>query len=160
MIKYHRTAYKTLRGRRFGYEHSTVSHDRTGEKYLERWILYGFGITLRIHKFYRGDDDRASHTHPWWFITFPLKSYLEDVYERGRHVAIREVKAFRLHYRPAQFEHIVKFGVETVQDDMFAHGYWRPYRKPFYTLVLTGNKSNEWGFYPEPDHFIHHRSYL
>jgi hypothetical protein len=32
--------------------------------------------------------------------------------------------------------------------------------KPFYTVVIGGNKSNEWGFYPEPGEFVHHKDFL
>lgn len=116
--------------RRWGFDRSTVYVN--DQRYLDRWILYVNGWTLRLHRFWRGDDDRASHTHPWFFITFPLNDYLECVYKQGRFVGPRWVKRFRFHYRPADFEHYVKYGV--------AKSWW--------TIVLTGPKRDTWGFYP------------
>lgn len=121
---------------RFGFTHDIVA---VGEdKYLERWILW-LGITLRVHKFYRGDQDRALHDHPWPFITFPLHTYDEDFWvpELGDTFR-REVKAFRFHYRPAKHRHIVR----------------KTTKGPTWTLVASLWKTNEWGFWPEPDKFI------
>ena len=58
----------------FGWTHDLVFDNE--EAYLERWIIW-CGFTLRLHKFHKGDDDRAFHDHPWWFITLPLRSYTE-----------------------------------------------------------------------------------
>lgn len=133
-----------IRGRAFGFERSTIWIGV--QKYMDRWIIYfGWG-TLRLHKFYRGDDERASHTHPWRFWTFPLTDYLEAVYERGEFKRLNVVRAFRIHERPATYEHIV-IGREGCID------------KPFYTLVLSGERTNAWGFYPRPDEFIPWRDY-
>lgn len=127
-----------LFGRRWGFDRSTVYVEK--EKYLDRWILYVNGYTLRLHKFYRGDDDRASHTHPWWFVTFPLcRGYAENVYSKGVFVLPRWVKGWRFHYRPADFEHYVAFGSP----------------KPWWTFVVTGPKRDTWGFYPSPGKFVH-----
>jgi len=132
---------------RWGVEKSSVVIE--GKLYLTRWILYwGFG-TLRLHKFYRGDDDRASHTHPWWFITFPLGSYFEEVFHHGWSVDHRVVRAFRPHFRGADFEHVVHGGATR-----HGCGFWYYSCKPFYTIVLTGRRQNDWGFYPDPEHFI------
>lgn len=131
-------------GRRFGFDRSTVyvGFDR----YLDRWILYVAGYTLRLHRFWRGDDDRASHTHPWWFVTFPLAAYYERVYHNGCYFWGRHVRAWRFHYRPANFEHYV---VERSQ--VYAGG---PEAGSWWTIVLTGRKVDTWGFYPEPGKFV------
>lgn len=128
-----------LFGRRWGFDRSTVYVGE--EKYLDRWILYVNGYTLRLHKFYRGDDDRASHTHPWWFVTFPLTGYYEQLAREGAFYSVRYVQARRPHYRPANFEHYVLWS---------AHGG----AEPWWTIVLTGQKSSSWGFYPEPGKFV------
>lgn len=116
-----------------GFERSTVRLD--GEPYLTRYILKLFGRTLRLHKFHRGDDDRAFHDHPWPFWTFPLKTYWELVpgvpYQRQR------VRAFRLHYRPAEYQHIVLDP-----------------ERPFWTIVFTGKYERSWGFWPTPNTFV------
>ena len=65
-------------GHNLGLERTVVQVG--GEPYLGRWILYVGGFSFRLHKFYRGDDMRAPHDHPWWFVTFPLcRGYLELV---------------------------------------------------------------------------------
>jgi hypothetical protein len=123
--------------RRWGLDRSTVFVD--GERYLDRWIVYLNGYTLRLHRFWRGDDDRASHTHPWWFVTFPLGGYLEKLFDEGRYTGHRFVEPWRFHFRPAHFEHYVVRGLDGV---------------PWWTIVLTGPKNNTWGFYPEPGKFV------
>jgi len=145
--------------RKFGFEFSKVIHHDS--PYLSRWILYvGWG-TLRLHKFWRGDDDRAPHTHPWWFITIPFRTYVEHVFKNGVEVQqFREVKAFRPHFRPANYEHIVKWAVQHVVERDIGFDYWKPDRRPFYTLVISGNKSNNWGFYPEPGKFTPWRDFM
>ena len=116
-----------------GLERSTVRLQ--GEPYLTRWIIYVGGRTLRLHKFHRGDDDRAFHDHPWPFWTFPLKTYSELV--PGLPYRASVVRGFRLHYRPAAYQHIV-----------LGDGC------PFYTIVVTGKRENAWGFWPEPGKFV------
>jgi hypothetical protein len=138
-----------IAGRRIGFDRSTLHV--SGEKYMDRWILYVWGYTLRLHKFYRGDDDRASHTHPWWFITFPLGDYVEQRAVRGAKLAhLNIVRRFRFHYRPADFEHYVLSGIVQRRKNS-----WIGHTKPFYTIVLTGPMRSAWGFYPEPGKFVH-----
>lgn len=137
-------------GDRWGFDHSKVYVGET--LYLERWILYVAGFTLRLHKFHRGDDDRASHTHPWWFITFPLSPYRERVFRCGMSLGLRVVRAWRPHFRPADFEHIVEGGVDWIEDDRTMH--WSRHDRSFYTLVLTGRKRSAWGFYPKRGVFV------
>jgi hypothetical protein len=118
---------RKLFGVKFGFSHDLVQVG--GNPYLERWIVWlGIG-TLRVHKFWRGDSDRHMHDHPWSFITFPLSPYYEWV-DAGSKIVYREVRAFRPHYRPAEFRHIV--------DDPAG---------PIYTIVITGPKKRRWGFW-------------
>ena len=133
-----------LLGRRWGFDHSTVYVEE--ERYLDRWILYVNGYTLRLHRFWRGDDDRASHTHPWWFVTFPLGCYLERLFKHGEQVDERFVWPWRFHYRPADFEHYVVEG--------YSHTWW--------TIVLTGPKRDTWGFWTledTPSRFVNHKDW-
>lgn len=121
---------------RIGFEFSEA---RTDTPYLDRWILYLGPINLRLHKFYRGDDDRAPHNHPWWFITFPLTDYYEKVPNLTwpRQMSTRLVQRFRFHFRGISFKHIV-----------MGRSMDRTDNRPFYTLVIAGNKSQDWGFWP------------
>lgn len=114
-----------------GLERTTVRIK--GEPYLGRWILYVRGYTLRLHKFFRGDDARAPHDHPWAFWTLPLcRGYYESVpdnFKGGQFV--KWVSGWRWHYRPSSYQHIV------LDPD-----------GPFWTVVVTGRKDRSWGFWP------------
>lgn len=138
------------RAARLGLERSLVYV--SGQPYLLRWIVYLLGITLRLHTFYRGDDDRAPHQHPWWFITFPFHDYIEAVYERGHFVKYNVVKAWRFHFRPANYEHVV---MGAVDQDCVLHVP----PKPFRSFCISGFATNNWGFYPKPDLFIPHKQF-
>lgn len=148
--------------RRIGGEFSRVFF-YTGQRYLDRFIAYCAGGTVRLHRFWRGDDDRAPHDHPWWFVTFPFASYIERYWERVEFVSYdifadceytqvawtertRVVKAWRFHFRPARFRHIV-VRREDGKD------------KPFWTLVITGMSKNKWGFYPDPETYVYWRDW-
>lgn len=126
----------TVGGWRFGITHDLVHEG--GQPYLERWIVW-FGFTLRLHKFHKGDDDRAFHDHPWWFITFPLQTYMERT---PRHTAVT-VRRFKPHFRRASHRHIVQL----IQPG------------PVWTFIVTGPKSNEWGFW-SGNRFIPHEQWL
>jgi hypothetical protein len=133
----------------FGFEHSTLVLNE--QKYMERWIAYLGMFTLRLHKFWRGDEDRAPHNHPFWFITFPLRSYVEQVFEMPidwEVARFRVVEAFRPHYRGKSFKHIVLGG-------LWHRDPRQVLPKPFYTIVLSRFIQPDWGFWPRPDQFIH-----
>lgn len=127
---------KQIGRHRFGYTHDLVYED--GQPYLQRRILW-FGFTLRIHTFHKGDDDRAFHDHPWWFITVPLKPYLEITPGGGEST----LRRYWPHFRSAQHRHIVR---------LIEPG-------PVRTIILTGPKSKEWGFWDQ-EQFIHHSEWL
>jgi hypothetical protein len=133
-------------GWNFGYEHSIVVGKTSGEKYLERRFFKLLGMTFRLHKFYRGDDDRALHDHPWDFITFPLKGYWErHSVDYNRCTTVRYVQAWRFHFREATFRHMVLGDCRYIQNDK---KFWCSGR-PWYTLVFTFRKKRSWGFWPD-----------
>ena len=128
-------------GRRFGFQYSPLIVE--GERYMDRFILYCGVGTLRLHRFFRGDDARAPHTHPWktWW-TFPFCSYFEVV--ENPYYPIRGVylvDRFKWHKRKASYRHIVIGRADGL-------------KKPFWTFVVTGPATNKWGFYPEHDIFV------
>lgn len=84
-----------------------------GEKYMTR-IWLG---RLRMHVFYKGDDDRDPHDHPWAFWTFPFTSYVEEVTFKANGAGtngipeyatrLQVVPAWRWNFRPAEHCHKV-----------------------------------------------------
>lgn len=125
-----------------GLEVSTVRLD--GQPYLLRLIVYVRNRTLRLHKFYRGDDDRAFHDHPWPFWTFPLcAGYVEKVPGVAKRWRFEWVRGWRLHRRPSSYQHIVVVGA----------------KMPFWTIVVTGRKDRGWGFWPDPWRFVPYREW-
>jgi hypothetical protein len=159
-------AYVTILGRRIGFEYSRVWFQ--ARPYLDRYICYLGGPTLRFHKFWRGDDDRAPHDHPWWFITFPFKSYVEKYWEPkpistldGRIVElwtekVRIVKSWRFHYRPALFRHIVLGRAAKMTKELRERwpGGTAFGSTPFWTFVISGPRKRSWGFWPRPNKFV------
>ena len=136
-----------LRGPRLGWTSDVVGREEC--PYLRRHILWLGFLTLRLHKFLRSDNDQALHDHPWWFVTFPLRTYrelvpsgrcgcggrIEDWKDGGcchsyQDVPeLRTVAGWRPHFRRAEHCHAV------VVD------------RPTWTLVLGGWKSRDWGFW-------------
>jgi hypothetical protein len=138
-------------GRRVGLEANTVFIG--DERYLDRWIFYVGGPCVRLHRFWRGDDDRAVHDHPWDFWTYPLTSYREVVEREvfdglqrslGWLKQCQMVNAWRLHKRPAKYRH-------------FVVGRADGSTKPFWTIVFAAHRSNKWGFWPTPETFVYWR---
>lgn len=144
-------SYRAIGNRYFGLEYSRVGVGET--PYLDRYIAYAFGFSLRLHKFWRGDDDRAPHDHPWDFWTFPLATYCEKTPYGSNHKCDvwayewKPVKAFRWHRRDAKYRHIVT-------------GRADGSKKPFWTIVVTGRIRNTWGFWPTPIDFVPWRKWL
>lgn len=48
---------------------------RTGDPYMERWWLIPRNrfFNIYLHRFWRSDDDRALHDHPWVNLSILLK---------------------------------------------------------------------------------------
>lgn len=94
--------------------------------YARRWTLESKHGTLRVHHFYRSDDERALHDHPWWFLTFVFKGGYTDVNEQGND----HLRAPAIRFRRAEHKH-------TVRTD--PGGAW--------TFVISGPKKRIWGFW-------------
>ena len=94
--------------------------------YVIRWRLETKWFSIRLHHWLAPDDDRAFHDHPWSFTTFVLKGgYTDKNPDEEQHL-----KAFTIQHRDAHHKHTV------VPDP---GGAW--------TLVFTGPKIRNWGFW-------------
>lgn len=126
--------------------------------YAERWILkLPFKWSIRLHHFFKSDDARAHHDHPWWFITLVIRgSYVDEspcmecegrgewevgnisdladtMWEScpfcdGRGTALDVLTPGTVRYRPAEWQHTV-----------LTSGVW--------TICLTGPPIRKWGFW-------------
>ena len=105
-------------------------YDLYGEP--KRWAVfpdYGFGLYL--HKFHRGDNDRALHGHPWqWALSFVIAGgYLEER-RIGRRVVARGVPPLSFNW----ISHDDFHRVDLVEDDAW-------------TLFLVGPRVSSWSFW-------------
>lgn len=148
---------------------STIWGLSTARVYMVRYFVGLF----RVHIMHRGDAGRHCHDHPWWFLTFPLRSYIEEVMvetgdpEKPVRTHFNRVKAWRLHYRPAFHAHRIygpsvyphlplefepyKPGMSLDEIDAMYKTLNYPERKrKITTLVLRGRVKHAWGFY-HPD---------
>lgn len=121
---------RTLLRRRVGKHFAVKWGERLGWAecpYLRRWAFLFGAFSVRVHHFYRSDDERAPHNHPWWFVTLVLRGGYTDVSPDGEddHLSAGSVR-----YRPAHHRH-------TVRTD--PGGCW--------TMVVTGPILRPWGFF-------------
>jgi hypothetical protein len=101
--------------------------------YLRRWAIGAWGYSLRVHHWYRSDDKRSPHDHPWWFCTVVLKGAYDDWSYQSDDLDNRVVDHLHVgsvRYRPAHHIHSVA---------VRPGGCW--------TLMVTGRKSRRWGFW-------------
>lgn len=100
--------------------------------YMCRWVFLFFGFGLRIHKWYRSDDKRFFHNHPWWFLTFVLKGgYTDVLLDTKTNKEHRDnLKLFNIRFRKASHLHYV----EVPEGGAI-------------TILLTGPSQQNWGFW-------------
>lgn len=110
------------------------------DPYVYRWWVLprNSKINVYLHKFLRDDEDRALHDHPWWFISIILWGGYWEVTPDG----IRRRRWLSVAFRRADHQHRVVLhpGMERL--------------KPCWTLVITGPRTREWGFWC-PQGFVH-----
>lgn len=110
--------------------------------------------SLLLHYFFRGDDDKALHDHPWWFRT--------QILAGGYHEHLPSVS-----WRPGSelgpaWDKRVIF---RAKDDVVVHqaadlhcvGLIEP---GTFTLVQTGAEVREWGFHPPGKPWVPSRVFL
>lgn len=113
---------------------------REEDPYLLRWYLIPQNrfFNIYLHKFLRDDDDRATHDHPWFSLSFASDEYLEligmDDSHRAKEMLRR--KAFRPVFRKATHRHRIILYKDSNKKPI-----------PFWTLFITGPKVREWFFH-------------
>ena len=118
-----------------------------GDPYLDRLRIIQtplFGIYL--HHIHREDRDRDPHDHPWSFISVVLAgSYLETVWKDKMNP-----RSHMKRYHP-------RWSVRRVNRDA-AHMI-TDISRPLWTLVFTGPRRSDWGFWTDKGEFVPWREY-
>lgn len=109
------------------------------------------GFRLRLHVFWRGDEDLDFHDHPFRFWTLPLTSYYETVYDPATdRTRSRLVRAWRVHRREPEYAHRLDGR--------------HPIDGVVVTVVLARSVRREWGFWTRTGtgsaRWVHHRDYI
>jgi hypothetical protein len=158
------TGWPWLRRWFSGRPHMTIGGETDGEPYMLRWYVLPRNeqMNVYLHKFLRSDDDRALHDHPWTFWSLILKNFYDEVTPDGvkrrrpGSIARRPATArHRVRLMPtasqqARYDHLdylLQMGVKTQLPTALLPGRLRPEEKPVWTLVVTGKKVREWGFW-------------
>ena len=101
--------------------------------YMHRWYLIPRNPVFNVyfHRFWRSDDDRALHDHPWWNASFLLDgSYIEHTISAGGvNRRVRRV-AGDVKLRTAGRAHRLELDCDCCT-----------------TLFLTGPRLRVWGFH-------------
>ena len=108
--------------------------------YMLRWFIIPRNrwLNIYLHKFLRDDDDRAMHDHPWWFISLMLwGEYYEKTPSEWNALGQVELRrAPSIRFRRATHRHMI--ALKRRDDGTII---------PCWTIVLTGRKKREWGFW-------------
>jgi hypothetical protein len=98
---------------------------------------------LRLHQFFRGDQDKHCHDHVGDFFTFPLSrcGYMEMLPDNTEGGRFRHVKGWRWHKREAECAHRVLGRVEYVTKRHIGC-----VSGEFWTLIWKCPARRKWGF--------------
>ncbi|MCV7175095.1 hypothetical protein [Mycolicibacterium sphagni] len=159
-------------------------HQIIGEPtpFLRRWYLLPKTKWFKVylHQFVRSDDDRALHDHPWSFTSLVLRGGYDEITEnklirrRPGSFAFRPATVcHRVVLRPRPCPSCKGTGIgwgripsgwlET--DCGHCDGSGRVGENPSWTLIITGPKVREWGFWCPPrvagaaKRFVHWRQW-
>lgn len=132
---------------------ATVIRRSDDEDYLRRFIfLKTHYFSIYLHKIL-ADDDICLHDHPWSFISIMLwGKYRED---RPK-LAVLDFEGNAINTG--------NFSVDRAAPSIVYRPYPSSHRlslidnKPCYTLVFTGSKVRDWGFYTKKG-WIHQKKY-
>lgn len=125
-----------------------------GESYLTRLTLFKCPwFSIKLHWIHKPDPDHDLHDHPWPFASFILRGWYKELECKkpdsrgawiGRCVDV-EQRMEADHRFPVK-ERLVRWF--NTKDTRAAHRITEASPK-LLTLVFTGIKSKEWGFYDE-----------
>lgn len=107
------------------------------DPYMQRWYVIPRNPVFNIYlHFFRHDDERVLHSHPWWSLSFMLRGVMrefytpshEDAADIERHI-FRSVEAGDIIFRDGDIFHRLEIATSTA-----------------ITLFVTGPKYQSWYF--------------
>ena len=99
--------------------------------YMRRYVLNLGIFAIRLHIWYRSDDKRYMHDHPWGFLTFVLSGEYTDV-SRSQDGKIKRDRVSRFCFRRRTSAH--RHYVEIPPAGCVS-------------LLFTSAQNGKWGFY-------------
>lgn len=100
--------------------------------YMRRWVFILFGFGIRFHRWYRSDDKRFFHDHPWWFLTLVIQGSYTDwsLNRETGAVTTDHLSVGSIRFRPSSHLHCVDVPVGGST-----------------TIVISGPHCRNWGFW-------------
>lgn len=130
--------------------------------YLLRWWLIPRNpiFNVYLHQFFRSDDDRALHDHPWVNCSIVLDGgYIEHrIAAGGIHHRI-ERKAGDIVCRLPRTAHRIELHSKRVVNTQDGKRTWVAMEQPCWTLFITGPRIRSWGFHCPDAGWVHWRKF-
>ena len=123
-----------------------------GSPYLLRWYVIPRNrwMNVYLHKIVRDDDDRALHDHPWWFASLVLRGGYRELIRHGNSLTGMIDPHQTIERRPGSVA--IRTTNEAHRVELFRDAGGKPI--PSWTLVFTGRKVREWGFWCSGKGFV------
>lgn len=112
------------------------------DPYMHRWYVLPRNrwLNLYLHHFWRSDDDRALHDHPWWNVSVLVYGqYTEHTIAAGGVNRRERLEAGAVRFRGAKAAHRIE--LDTRRGDGWEVA------QPCITFFLTGPRMRDWGFH-------------
>lgn len=105
--------------------------------YMRRWVFNVGPGSIRVHHWTASDDPRATHDHPWWFLTCVVRGGYTDISQADGWLDTDDGSRHEDHLHPGSVRFRRALHAHTVRVD--PGGCW--------TIMLTGRHVRDWGFY-------------
>lgn len=128
-----------------------IADEKTGEVYLRRWYLVATPwFSVLLHQIRTPDKDRDLHDHPWSFVSLVLWGGYDELIRPGADWPGSEWSQYGVRRGRLSIAY---------RGATCAHRIVSLHRSPTWTLVLTGRRRREWGFYTRSG-WVDWRTYL
>jgi hypothetical protein len=118
--------------------------------YLLRWWLIPRNpvFNIYLHQFWRSDDDRALHDHPWVNMSIVLEGgYIEHTIAAGGIHSKAPRNAGDVVLRSPRRAHRIELLTRRIVTNEDGKRTWTTKELPCWTLFITGPRLRTWGFH-------------